>query len=665
MAARLEAELRRPPVRRRPRKVEPRSEVARLRRELAASRAAEMAVAEALRADLRKGMVVVVVPKTRSAALEYARRVALGRLEAMWERGAAGFRRSGFAAWRSYALRVGRSISAARLVRRRGAEKLVSSRLAKRPLRSAMRAWRRAAWALREVEEFRARATAAETAQRVARGKLGRDIAGARREARREKGALGLQAAWRGRAARLEAAAARQARAGISAATRISALWRGVSARTRVRQFRRFRRDIEAATRVQARWRARVARRRLRALRDLARRSEAALIVERLARGAAAREAARRRRHSRARRDAATAIQRLARGGLVRDRVAVLEAARDRRRAAEARAARRLGEFARRVARIRQARAERARARVRAWAAARIQARCARGPTARGIVGVRLVDRRRELFASARDCVETYEDGVFFYAGNPAPPPPTGYKRRDGMLVLATGAVVIDPEDAAADAERARRAAFAAAEHLLGVLGEQALASIQKTRDFLGGLDDLREFREPRFDAFCRVVRDLATELETAGNPPSSSDAVLVATEQARDEEADIPAAAATTITWEQYADDVGTPYYYNPETGESTYETPPQTQGGAIVPCEEPPTSTWGHTQEPTLLEQTTTSDDPTWGEREPTLLEQTTNYTTTSDDPNWVQSQDEEGRWYWYNTATGESYYDEYYYE
>ena len=94
--------------------------------------------------------------------------------------------------------------------------------------------------------------------------------------------------------------------------------------------------------------------------------------------------------------------------------------------------------------------------------------------------------------ADARKTVEQWseDEAAFMYFDDRArtqewEPPPSGYLRRDGLLVLTNGAVCEDPDNVLGDAEKARNAAEAAAAHLLGLLSAEASKPLSDLQTFL------------------------------------------------------------------------------------------------------------------------------------------------------------------------------------
>ena len=129
-------------------------------------------------------------------------------------------------------------------------------------------------------------------------------------------------------------------------------------------------------------------------------------------------------------------------------------------------------------------------------------------------------------------------------------PPPTGYLRRDGLLVLATGEVCEDPANVLGDAEKARNAAEAAASDLFGVLALRAAEPLEALQEFTKerlALEngDIRTVRDERFDGVCGTLEEMANELHYAGRlgkPGAKPPLALLKSAEAADEEA----AAAT-----------------------------------------------------------------------------------------------------------------------
>ena len=250
------------------------------------------------------------------------------------------------------------------------------------------------------------------------------------------------------------------------------------------------------------------------------------------------------------------------------------------------------------------------------------------------------------MMSDARKCVETWseEEARFVYYSEQSrqvawEPPPSGYFRRDALLVLTTGRVMEDPENTLDDARRAANAATTAVAQLLGSLSRQANAPLEHVRDFLAErlalpveCSDVRAVQDEDFDAFCQTLQQLADGLHKAGrlgkpgkrgddeNRSHAQDRVVfrpASTEEPQTQtKGDVNASSAEQLPegWEQFADDADTPYYFNSATAESTY-------------------------------------DAPSW--------DATANLQQAASD--WSQHQDDADQWYWYNSATGASQYEQ----
>lgn len=131
-------------------------------------------------------------------------------------------------------------------------------------------------------------------------------------------------------------------------------------------------------------------------------------------------------------------------------------------------------------------------------------------------------------------------------------------------------------------------------------------------------------WQDPRTLAITDGSGSAATEAESQGEGVGRGD----------DREDLDMQSAATSGPWEEVVDDDGTRYYYNADTGESTYDRPDGLSRGDEPQAEALDDAAQG------------TWDDPM--AQEPIV------------DANggvWEQTDDGEGNAYWYNTETGES--------
>ena len=450
---------------------------------------------------------------------------------------------------------------------------------------------------------------------------------------------------------------------------------------------------------------------------------------------------ARRKRRERLERLSATMIQSLARAVVARERVDALYDARDRKRRRDDGAATAIQT----AARGRAARSEHgarlavvlARRRAEHGGATAI-ARRIRGTLARSRARKLRDDRVAAMIADARRCVEQWNDdeATFMYYDDKArtqewEPPPSGYLRRDGLLVLTNGRICEDPDNVLGDAEKARNAAEAAAAHLLGLLSAQASQPLADLQSFLAerlALEngDIRTVQDERFDDACVTLESLSNELHYAGRlgkpgakPPlrltegaakASADdaaprggvlAALAAQEErasekkkeaAQESDAEEAAAAADEAApeaarqddaqtaasqddWQQYFDDDGNPYWFNPMTGESTYDQPGAQAEEWTQVYDDSGNVYWynqatGASQYEDPYDQQQGAYDEgggamvqydEYGQAVEPYYDQTQQYAEPDPNGDWAQYQDEAGNWYWYNQATGESTYDQ----
>ncbi|KAH8072460.1 hypothetical protein JL721_3737 [Aureococcus anophagefferens] len=478
-------------------------------------------------------------------------------------------------------------------------------------------------------------------------------------------------------------------------------------------------------------------------------REAAAITMQRGTRGHAARQEMRRRRagedpargggdaagDARAGRPRAGAS--LARAVVARERVDALYDARDRKRRRDDGAAAAIQTAARgRAARNEHgARLAVVLARRRAeHGGATAIARRIRGTLSRSRARKLRDDRVAAMIADARRCVEQWNDdeATFMYYDDKArtqewEPPPSGYLRRDGLLVLTNGRICEDPDNVLGDAEKARNAAEAAAAHLLGLLSAQASQPLADLQSFLAerlALEngDIRTVQDERFDDACVTLESLSNELHYAGRlgkpgakPPlrltegaakASADdaaprvgvlAALAAQEErasekkkeaAQESDAEEAAAAAdeaaprprpTTQTAASQddgsTDDDGNPYWFNPMTGESTYDQPGAQAEEWTQVYDDSGNVYWynqatGASQYEDPYDQQQGAYDEgggamvqydEYGQAVEPYYDQAQQYAEPDPNGDWAQYQDEAGNWYWYNQATGESTYDQ----
>ena len=100
--------------------------------------------------------------------------------------------------------------------------------------------------------------------------------------------------------------------------------------------------------------------------------------------------------------------------------------------------------------------------------------------------------RLKSMCAEAKKVEELWDDqGAAFYYYDRSKnqsfhePPKTGYKRRDELLVLATGEAVEDPDHVLNDQQQAANAAADAAKLLFGLYSEKASKPMEELQGFL------------------------------------------------------------------------------------------------------------------------------------------------------------------------------------
>ena len=740
-----------------------------LRRELERSTKSTAQFEEKLRTDVESVLHILRHPTAR----QYARRLAVRRFVASSQKTIQRWLFRHFKRW-SRATIMLRNLERKHLAQKDKAAGILFKVLRKnwiaKPTSRCLRRWGLFVLAEREREAREAREFAAVTAQRIARGIIARDgtkiLRMERLEKQQQAASILIQSVVRCPQAKRRVAALRQRQREAKAATKMTSLARGRRARAAVTKRRKFAVQIAGATVIQGAFRRWKSRKLRRASQEARRQKMAATRIEQCIRryffGILRAEKA---RDLRLRHDSATEIQRHLRGVRGRGRARRIKKKRDKRRKKETRAALKLQTWARTVVKRRWYLEEiavvREVRRVQNDAATVVQRILGRGIIIKIKTRQKIQKRRERLISDAASCLEIFDGtaGLFYYRNDKTrtaewEPPKTGYKRRDGYLVLADGTIRDDPTDVATDARKAAIAANAAADDLLGRLSTEATKPLAHLRAFLAqrlAIDgfDVRAVRDQRFDDLCDVLQDVSTDLagrllrfkrqdspesvvDESGqhhDPPTASpipdattnvatyyddddvgaspehdaqqqqyEPTLPEEEVVRDEQPgwneteqfdtlvqhqpdsaddynqgwgdysqyydnsgggddyydnqqqqetalyyddqqqqqyDDPAGTTTTTLalWYQYADDSGYPYYYNTATEESTYDRP---DCDDIVVVED-------------------------GGEADPSSAD----YYIEAPE-NWIQSQDEYGRWFWYNTATGETRYDDaYYYE
>uniref|UniRef100_K3WMU7 WW domain-containing protein n=1 Tax=Globisporangium ultimum (strain ATCC 200006 / CBS 805.95 / DAOM BR144) TaxID=431595 RepID=K3WMU7_GLOUD len=253
------------------------------------------------------------------------------------------------------------------------------------------------------------------------------------------------------------------------AAIKIQAAGRGYVARQLARQIRRKRRHFVVASKIQAIYRGRKARRGVATLRRNRRVTQAALVIQRRYRGRLRRVKFIRRQMERYMAAAATKIQKIARGRRARWILRDLKEQAKQRRILEHASAIKIQKVYRshrsRLSTELKLLALREKNRWRAKAATTIQKRM------RSYLAKKCVQRVREAHAAqlvtlARTWVEYWNEDTsswFYYNQENGEaiwtPPPTGYTKADGNLVLQNGKIIPDPLDGnISEAMRTRKA---------------------------------------------------------------------------------------------------------------------------------------------------------------------------------------------------------------
>ena len=137
--------------------------------------------------------------------------------------------------------------------------------------------------------------------------------------------------------------------------------------------------------------------------------------------------------------------------------------------------------------------------------------------------------RLKSMCAEAKKVEELWDDqgAAFYYVTREEPsfhePPELSYKRRDELLVLATGEAVEDPDHVLNDQQQAANAAADAAKLLFGLL-EKASKPMEELQGFLqerlalgGAASDVRMVQDERFNETCSTLETLSNELYYAG----------------------------------------------------------------------------------------------------------------------------------------------------
>ena len=656
----------------------PLSAAATLRQHLLESQTNSEALARSLTADVAAARDLVgsshIDASQFGAAAAYVRASGLDRLERVFARALRAEVFAFFEEWKEFveALRVAdvarrRMRQAAALCVWRGFTAIVRDLM-----RRAWTAWRLEVLQAGSAEVFEQRSRSAVEMQRTTRGHAARCEMRRRlfasRAARREARCVAIQSLCRCRAALKNFHRLREERVANRAAVILQSVARSRLSRKRVLRELSTKRETAAATALQAALRGCTARAKVARLRLCVLEKRSATSLQNAQRARLAKRRCQELRKAQREKRAASQIQSLARAVTARERCARLELQRETRRVRRATAAVRIQTVQRRVLahsatcdRLRDFTAKRQRH----FAAAALVQRRARGAQARLACFSKREQRRAVMISDARKCVETWseEDARFVYYSETSrqtawEPPPSGYLRRDALLVLTTGRVMEDPENTLDDARRAHNAAENAANQLLGSLSRKVAHPLEQVRDFLAERlalplesSDVRAVQDEDFDAFCTTLQELADGLHKAGRlgkpgkrggdggggGGGDDDDARGRSRDDRDEDEDrvvfrpaavqepSPQTSAQSASaqeqlpegcWEAFADDAGVPYYFNSATAESTYDAPANFQQLA--------------------------NNSPL----------------AASD---WSQHQDDADEWYWYNSNTGASQYEQ----
>ena len=306
--------------------------------------------------------------------------------------------------------------------------------------------------------------------------------------------------------------------------------------------------------------------------------------------------------------------------------------------------------------------------------------------------------RLKSMCAEAKKVEELWDDqgAAFYYYDHTKnqsfhEPPKTGYKRRDELLVLATGEAVEDPDHVLNDQQQAANAAADAAKLLFGLYSEKASKPMEELQGFLqerlalgGAASDVRMVQDERFNETCSTLETLSNELYYAGRlgRPGAKPPVRVEQEALQQElekrvqeallqqqssiysSTGLAEGSTTTGTlhrksqismmgWQELYDDQGNKYWYDEATGASQYENPYEGMERPSQMTQQSP---------PSKFERPQTS----YSERAAGLSRPETRGTEASHNSiipseEWQQAQDGDGNFYWYNTRTNQSQYED----
>ena len=556
--------------------------------------------------------------------------------------------------------------------------------------------------------------------QRAYRGHAARGLVNEMRRVRNERdanaAALRLQSLWRARQTRVNFKQLLRNKHEADAAMQLQCAARGKLARMKVRAHREERRREQASLLIQSVTRGRVGRKKFAARATEVRELEAAKTIQRYARGRQGRHRGVAQRKYRREYGAASSVQRRIRGWQARERVAILDEARQKQRAKEDAAAMKL-QSVYRGHQGRQTHQERlhmhlARQKLERESATTIS-RMMRGHLARKHVNQMKALREQKMLTDARSYIETWSDDAykwFYYNAETKQalwePPPNGYTKKDGKLVLVTGKVIDDPLNRETEEEAEAAAKAAEAEGKLGELTEAAEAPLRELKEFLQDRElwatgsgaagaalssrDLREVQDDHFDTMCHMIAELAHELHQAGRlgPPGArpgentlaeGGGVLAAAGAAigadaaananggsaapfaADDGGMAMASAATSgDEWAQYEDEEGNPFWcviYMPHPRGFVCARFTTTQ---LCVCTRNPRDTFVHVL-PTTRYHTTTGESTYANPYGGGGTEGTESIGQAgSSSGEWQQAEDEQGVVYYYNTTTGESTYD-----
>ena len=168
-----------------------------------------------------------------------------------------------------------------------------------------------------------------------------------------------------------------------------------------------------------------------------------------------------------------------------------------------------------------------------------------------------------------------------------------------------------------------------------------------------------------------------ASEKKKEAAQESDAEEAAAAADEAAPEAArqDDAQTAASQDDWQQYFDDDGNPYWFNPMTGESTYDQPGAQAEEWTQVYDDSGNVYWynqatGASQYEDPYDQQQGAYDEgggamvqydEYGQAVEPYYDQAQQYAEPDPNGDWAQYQDEAGNWYWYNQATGESTYDQ----